>query len=65
MSTLTDNDRRRIDILFDLFSAHTSLVDPDDKQGARWVVAEAVRLAEQYGFDDPETVADLLAEGIL
>lgn len=64
-STLSDSDRRRIDILFDLLSAHTTLVDPDDRRGARWVVAEAVRLAKQYGFDDPETVGDLLAQGIL
>ena len=67
MSTeyLTDDDRKRIDVLSDLFFAHTTLADPDDRQGARWVRAEAVRLAKEYGFDDPETVGDLLAESIL
>ena len=62
---LTYDDSKRIDILSDLLCAHTSLADPNDSQGARWVRAEAVRLAKQYGFDDPETVADLLAESIL
>lgn len=62
---LIDDDRKRIDILSDLFFAHVALADPNDRQGARWVVAEGARLAKQYGFDDPETVGDLLAESIL
>lgn len=67
MSThpLTDADRKRIHALLDLLVAHTTLADPSDSQGASWVEAEAVRLARQYGFDQPETVGLYLAERIL
>lgn len=63
--SLTTDDRERADTLLALVSAHLTLVDPDDRQGARWVVAEAVRLAEQYGFDEPGLVGQFVADAIL
>lgn len=62
---LTADDSKRIDFLSDLFRAHLTLTDPNDSEGARWVIDEAVRLAKQYWFDDPETVGVVLAESIL
>lgn len=62
---LTATDRNRIEFLLDLIHAHTALLDPHDRQGASWFVAESVRLAKQYGFDDPDTVGDLIASWVL